>query len=373
MTRPQVLVAPDKFKGSLTAAEAAAAMAAGAREAMPDAVVTSRPIADGGEGSVDALVAAGAELRTAVVTDPFGGSTEAHWAVMGERAVIELAQASGLRFRPSPRPEDALAAGTRGVGQLLRRALDDGYRDILIAIGGSASTDGGFGAATELGLRVLDASGREIPAVRGLVDCVSIDATGVDPRLAESRIVIATDVSSPLTGPTGAACMFGPQKGADAVAVALLERRLGAWGRVLDMHTKAVTAMPGVGAAGGFAAPFLALGIAQLASGADEVAAILGIAQAVSESDIVLIGEGSLDEQSLMGKEPIAVARLGVAAGARVIAVCGRSLLTADQLSQAGIAALESIVDIAPTAEAAFTDAPALLRRATGMALRASP
>ncbi|GGM62178.1 glycerate kinase [Microbacterium saperdae] len=365
----RVLVAPDKFKGSLTAVEAAEAIAAGVLDAAPDAVVRQMPIADGGEGTLEAFAAAGAELETVAVSGPLGTTVEARWAVHGSTVVIELAEASGLRLVTEPGPAHALTADTRGVGELMRIALDRGFRDIVVAVGGSASTDGGFGAIRELGLRVRDSADADIADVRSLSECATIDVSGLDARLADCRIVIATDVGSPLTGKTGAARVFAPQKGADERAVGALEDRLNAWGRVLDAHADAcVSAMPGVGAAGGFAAAFLAVGCAEVRSGADEIAAVTGIERAVRESDLVVIGEGSLDEQSLLGKGPVALAHLAHAAGSRVIAVCGRSTLTRQQLSEAHISVLRTIVELEPDPKASLSQAASLSRKAAARA-----
>lgn len=359
---PRVLVAPDKFKGTLSAVEAAASIASGVRAASPDARVRELPIADGGEGSVAALVAAGAALRETRVHGPLRREVSAQWAALGETAIIELAEASGLQHALDAAPADAFRADTRGVGQLIRAALDEGFRSFLIAVGGSATTDGGFGAIVELGLRVTDADGGAIADVDDLHAAAALDDADLDPRLRESRLIIATDVTSPLTGPRGAARMFGPQKGADEETVRRLERRLEVWGALFEDRTAVpVAQVPGAGAAGGFAAPFVALGIGGIRSGADEIAALIGFDAAVADSDIVVVGEGSLDAQSLQGKGPIALARRAADAGAFVVALCGRSTLTEDELAASGISRIDTLLDRAASPAEAFDDAARVL------------
>ncbi|WP_225733195.1 glycerate kinase [Pseudoclavibacter sp. CFCC 13796] len=377
----RVLVAPDKFKGSLSAAEAAQLIGRGISMALPDAQITLKPIADGGEGTVDAFLEAGATEHTAQVHGPLPDQerVSARWATMGDTAVIELAQASGLHLVPAeldrsdgghPTPEQALAANTRGVGELVRLALDEGYRSLVIGIGGSASTDGGFGCITELGLRVVDAQDHVISDVRDL-DHISrertsggmrFDTAELDPRLAETAIVIASDVTAPLVGPQGAAQVFGPQKGADAEAVVTLEDRLALWGSLLEHETGTeVRNVEGAGAAGGFSAPLIALRLAEVRSGGDEIADLLGISDALAHTDVVVVGEGSLDEQSLQGKGPVQLARSAAAAGATVVAIAGRSTLDDAQQAQVGIRRLATLVDRAGSPERAMRDAAALL------------
>lgn len=364
MTGPlRVLVAPDKFKGTLTAVEAAAAIAAGVRAAQPDAQVMSLPVADGGEGSVAAAIAAGARPRATRVRGPLGAPVIAHWAVLDGTAIVELAEASGLQHVADAAPEHALAADTRGVGQLIRAALDEGIRSVLVAVGGSATSDGGFGAMVELGLRVYDDAGAAIDDVTHLDRAAQVEVEGLDARLAECRVVVATDVISPLTGPGGAARVFAPQKGADEAAVRLLERRLEVWGRVLAAATgRPVAGAAGTGAAGGFAAPLLALGIAEIRAGADEIAALVGFDEALARCDVVVVGEGSLDGQSLQGKGPVALARRAALTGATVVALCGRCALSEAELAVSGISRVESLVDNAATREEALVDAAAVLR-----------
>lgn len=377
----RVLVAPDKFKGSLSAAEAAQLIGRGIGMALPDAQITLKPIADGGEGTVDAFLEAGATEHTAQVHGPLPdqGRVSARWATMGDTAVIELAQASGLHLVPAeldrsdggrPTPEQALAANTRGVGELIRLALDEGYRSLVIGIGGSASTDGGFGCITELGLRVVDAQDHVLSDVRDLgrisrertSDGMRFDTAELDPRLAETAIVIASDVTAPLVGPQGAAQVFGPQKGADADAVVTLEDRLTLWGSLLEHETGTeVRKVEGAGAAGGFSAPLIALRLAEVRSGGDEIADLLGISDALAHTDVVVVGEGSLDEQSLQGKGPVQLARSAAAAGATVVAIAGRSTLDEAQQAQVGIRRLATLVDRAGSPERAMRDAAALL------------
>ncbi|MCD7100773.1 glycerate kinase [Pseudoclavibacter sp. 13-3] len=377
----RVLVAPDKFKGSLRAAEAAQLIGQGIRTAVPDAQITLKPIADGGEGTVDAFLEAGATEHTAQVHGPLHdqGLVPARWATTGDTAVIELAQAAGLQLVPAapgrdpgdrPAPDQALAANTRGVGELIRLALDEGYRSLVIGIGGSASTDGGFGCITELGLRVFDAQGHAVGDVRDLdrinpargCGGMRLDTADLDPRLAETTIVIASDVTAPLAGAQGAAQVFGPQKGADADAMVTLQHRLALWGSLLEHQTGTdVQDVEGAGAAGGFSAPLIALRLAEVRSGGDEIADLLGISDALEHTDVAVVGEGSLDEQSLQGKGPVQLARRAAAAGATVVAIAGRSTLDDEQLARVGIRRLATLVEQAGTAERAMRDAAALL------------
>src|SRR5213595_782893 len=259
----RILIAPDKFKGSLTAAEAASAMAEGALRVYPDAVVTQFPIADGGEGTLEAAVAAGYEERLNAVVGPILAPVGAAWAIRkdafgGATAVIETAQASGLA-QMEPTPANALRAHSYGCGQLVAAALDAGATEIVLGLGGSAMSDAGSGALRALGLKPVDAAGNVVPLGGGsLAEVDSVDVSGLDPRLSAVRFRIAVDVQNPLFGSDGAAHVFGPQKGADPDAVELLDAGLRNWASVLREATGQDVNVPGAGAAGGFPASFLA-------------------------------------------------------------------------------------------------------------------
>ncbi|UVJ39694.1 glycerate kinase [Arthrobacter sp. CJ23] len=348
----RILIAPDKFKGSLTAAEAASAMAEGVLRVYPDAVATQFPVADGGEGTLEAAVAAGYEERVNAVVGPILKPVGAAWAIRqdafgGATAVIETAQASGLAHM-EPTPENALRAHSYGCGQLIAAALDAGATEIVLGLGGSAMSDGGSGALRALGLKPIDAAGNVVPLGGGsLADVVALDVSGLDPRLATAKFRIAVDVRNPLYGSDGAAHVFGPQKGADDDAVELLDAGLRNWASVLREATGRDVNVPGAGAAGGFPASFLAFTDAALEGGFALVAGLTGLAAHLGEADLVITGEGSMDEQSLTGKAPIALADSARDRGIPVVVVAGRILVTPEALAEHGIVAAAQLLDIA--------------------------
>ena len=359
---PRIVVAPDKFKGSLSATQAAHAIARGLARGCPGAELVVLPVADGGEGTVDAAVAAGYEQRQVVVAGPTGEPVDASFAVLGDRAVIEMAEASGLRRLPGERPAP-LAASTFGTGELIRAALDAGARHVVLGVGGSASTDGGAGMAQALGARLLDAAGEEIPpGGAGLADLDRIDATGLDPRLADTELVVASDVDNPLVGARGAAAVFGPQKGATPDDVAVLDAALARYAGIVarDLGVD-VAQLPGAGAAGGTGGGAIAFLGARLTSGIELVLEVVGFSSALEGADLVVTGEGSLDEQSLSGKAPVGVARAAARAGVPVVALVGRLEVGPEQLQGVGIGEAHALLDIAPDATVAQRDADRLL------------
>lgn len=374
MDRMRILIAPDKFKGSLTAAEAAAAIAEGALRVYPDAVATQFPIADGGEGTLEAAVAAGYEERLNAVVGPILAPLGAAWAIRKDdggsvAAVIETAQASGLADM-EPTPENALRAHSYGCGQLIAAALDAGATEIVLGLGGSAMSDGGSGALRALGLKPLDRAGNVVPLGGGsLVDVVSLDTSGLDPRLAAATFRIAVDVRNPLYGPNGAAHVFSPQKGADAEGVELLDAGLRNWASVLREATGRDVNVPGAGAAGGFPASFLAFTNAALEGGFALVAGLTGVAKELAEADLVITGEGSMDSQSLTGKAPIALADAARERGIPVIVVAGRILVTLEDLTGHGVVAAAQLLDVAPSPEEAIANAAKYLAWATSQVL----
>lgn len=364
----RIVVASDKFKGSLTAPEVASAVASGARRIDPAIDVLEIPVADGGEGTVDAAIAASFEERHAHVTGPTGEQVTARFAVRGDEAVIEMAQASGLDLLPGGR-KDAGGATSLGTGELVRAALDAGCRRIILGIGGSASTDGGAGLLQGVGARLLDATGAELPlggaALAGLVE---VDLSNLDPRLEGAELVLASDVDNPLLGETGAAAVFGPQKGASLEDVTALDAALANFVDVLSrssgLTVPAVEASdrPGAGAAGGVGFAAITLG-AERRAGIDVVLEFTRLAERLDGADLVITGEGSLDEQSLMGKTPIGVARAAQAAGIPVHVVCGRSALDAAQIEEAGFAAVHALSDLEPDPQRSMAQAGILLER----------
>lgn len=364
----RILVAPDSFKGSLTAAEAATAIAAGLSDALgASASIRRLPIADGGEGTLDVLIdAAGAEESTVIAEDALGRPRRCRFAMLpGGAALIEAAEANGLPH-VEDQPLQPLSASSFGVGVLVRAALENGAEEILLTVGGSASTDGGAGLLHALGARFLDAEGAELADGGGaLRSLASIDLSRLLPRAREVRWRIACDVDNPLTGPTGAAAVFGPQKGADGSDVAVLDAGLAQLAAVLHDETGVdVRHFAGGGAAGGIPAALHAVFAAQLTPGIDLVADALDLAGAIADCDLVVTGEGSFDEQSLRGKGPGAVAALARTSGVPVVVVAGSVSLTPEQLAQTGISVALPLADGATTLDELVRRAPELLRAA---------
>ncbi|MCG7285063.1 glycerate kinase [Cellulomonas sp. ACRRI] len=326
----RVVVAVDAFKGCLSSADAGEAVAAGVRAAAPDAQVRVVPVADGGEGTVDALLSATPGRRVvAPVVDAVGRPVDAAYALLdgGETAVLEAASCVGLG-QVDVGPDLPPRAGSAGLGLLVRHAVDRGVRRVVVALGGTACTDGGIGLLVGLGARVRDDAGEPVaaPGVNPLWRFGVLDAL---PDLGGVDLVVLTDVDSPLHGPAGAAHVFGPQKGATPEQVAHLDGRLTAWGAALAAHGHPVADLPGAGAAGGLGAALLALG-ARREAGFGYVARAVGLADAVAGADLVLTGEGRVDAQTARGKTPAGVAALGRAAGAVVVALAGAVDLAAD-------------------------------------------
>jgi glycerate kinase len=326
----RILVAPDKFRGTLTGAEAARAIASGWRRARPDDEIEEVPLADGGEGTLDVLVQAfNGRRRTATVTGPLGDPTEADYGLIpregGPLGVVEMSRASGLRLLPEDR-RDVTRATTRGTGELILAAARTSS-EILVSIGGSATNDGGAGMAQALGVRLLDGAGGDLaPGGAALLDLAAIDAGGLDPDVARARILVACDVDNPLTGPEGASAVYGPQKGATPEDVALLDRALGRLADVLLRDLGAdVRELPGAGAAGGLGAGLVAFLGAELRPGVDVVMDAVGFSGRLAGADLVVTGEGRLDVQSLHGKVPAGVVRRARAAGTPVMILCGRA------------------------------------------------
>ncbi len=363
-----MLVAADKFKGSLTAVEVAERVTAGLRRVVPDLAVEALPVADGGDGTVAAAVAAGFERREVRVVGPLGDEVTAAYALREGTAVVEMAEASGLQRLP----EGVLApltSSTYGSGELLRAALDAGARTIVFGVGGSATTDGGAGMLSALGARFLDGAGEPVaPGGGGLADLVSADLSGLDPRLSDVELVLASDVDNPLTGPKGAPAVYGPQKGASPQDVETLDTALGHFAKVLEgtetvgARAAEYAASPGAGAAGGIGFGAMLLG-ARFRPGIEVMLDVLGFAPALERADLVITGEGSLDEQTLHGKAPAGVASAARAAGKEVVAVCGRLALAPEVLGRAGIRRAYPLTDVEPDVAKCIADAGPILER----------
>jgi len=359
----RILIASDKFKGSATGSEVAAALADGIREIIPDAVVDAAPVADGGEGTVDAAVASGFTPVTVSVTGPTGRAVDATFAVRGEQAIIEMAAASGLDVLPDGE-KAALEATSRGTGELIAAALDRGATSIVLGVGGSACTDGGAGMLQALGVALRTEDRPVRPGGAGLVDLVSADISGLDPRLAGVSFVLAADVDNPLLGDRGAAAVFAPQKGASADDVAVLEEGLQRLAELVDAlpGVRPSAAAPGAGAAGGVGYAALAVLGAVREPGIDVIQRLTGLESRIADADLVITGEGSLDDQSLGGKTPLGVSAAAKRAGKPVVAVCGRTTLDASQASSAGFAKVYALSDIEPEPAKSMANAVPLLR-----------
>ncbi|MET4656402.1 glycerate kinase [Streptomyces sp. PvP037] len=362
----RVLVAADKFKGSLTAVEVAERVTAGLRRVVPELEVEALPVADGGDGTVAAAVAAGFARREVRVAGPLGDEVTAAYALRGDTAVVEMAEASGLQRLPAG-VFAPLTASTYGSGELLRAALDAGARTIVFGVGGSATTDGGAGMLSALGARFVTAAGEPVaPGGGGLAELASADLSGLDPRLASVEFVLASDVDNPLTGPKGAPAVYGPQKGASPEDVETLDTALTHFVKVLEgavgEKAAACAASPGAGAAGGIGFGALLLG-AGFRPGIEVMLDVLGFAPALERADLVITGEGSLDEQTLHGKAPAGVAAAARAAGREVVAVCGRLALPPEALGRAGIRRAYALTDLEPDVAKCIADAGPVLER----------
>ena len=359
----RVLLAPDKFKGTLTAAEVAQHLAVGIRARRPDVELATAPVADGGDGLLDASVSAGFERVPTNAVDATGLPVRTWYARRGDEAVVELAAVCGLARLGDARAP--MTTTSRGVGQVIAAALDAGCTRIVLGIGGSASTDGGAGLAQALGARVVDASGREVGDGGGaLRDVAALDLTGLHQGLAEAKLEVACDVDNPLVGPRGAAVVYGPQKGADRTHVAELDAALGHWADVVaaatgDDHRDT----PGAGAAGGVGFATVALLGARLRPGVQLVLDMVQFPQRLTGIDLVVTGEGSLDEQTLSGKAPVGVAELARRTGVPVVAVAGRCLLDKVQLKEAGFDAVYTLLAEASSEHEALTRPAPLLAR----------
>ena len=375
-----VVVAPDSFGGALDSVDVAAAIAKGWSGARPDDVVVRKPMADGGEGTLAAVAVAlgdAAELRRVSTTDALGRPIDAEWLLLdqGHGAFVEMAAASGLArlAREERTPDSARLASTRGTGDLIRAALEAGVERITIGLGGSATTDGGSGMLRALGVRLLDSDGADLAdGGAALAALERVDATGLDPRLGAVSLVIASDVANPLCGPRGAAATYGPQKGADPVAVEELDTALARWGRAIEEATgRLVADLPGSGAAGGTTAGLLGFTRATVRPGVEVVADLVGLADALESADLVITGEGRADEQTLQGKTAMGVATLARSRATPVVLLCGALGIGAEALEAAtAITVVQPILDRPIDLASAMADTERLLVAAAGRLAR---
>ncbi|WP_127127099.1 glycerate kinase [Georgenia sp. SYP-B2076] len=364
----KIVLAPDSFKESMSAHEAALAMERGVRAVFPDAQCVRVPMADGGEGTTEALVAAtGGELVEADVHDALGRPIRARYGyVAAERlAIVEVAAAAGIDL-VAPHERDPLRASSAGVGELLLDALDRGATRLVVGLGGSVTNDGGAGMMQALGVRLRDGDGADLPGGGGaLARLASLDLSGLDRRVAGLTVEIASDVTNPLLGPEGASAVFGPQKGATPRVVDELDAALHTWARAIaDATGRAVADEPGAGAAGGLGAAFLAFFPATMSSGVDVVVRAAHLEEKLDGADLVLTGEGAVDSQTLRGKTPFGVARAARRHDVPVIAFAGYVGDGAEVLYDHGFAALVPIVRSVTDLPAALADGPANLRLA---------
>jgi glycerate 2-kinase len=326
----RVLIAPDKFKGTLDAAEVAGALAAGWRRADQDAEIQDVPVADGGDGTLEALVAGlGGEVHRTTVTGPLGEEVEAAFGLVstdaGLMGVVEMARASGLALIAEGR-RDPMRATTRGTGELILAACEHAPARVMVCIGGSATNDAGAGMAQGLGIRLLDEEGKDLkPGGAALDRLARIDVTGLHRTVRDVEFVAASDVDNPLTGPLGASAVYGPQKGATPEDVAFLDRALGHFAAVVHRDLGIdVRDLPGAGAAGGLGAGLVAFLGAKLRPGFDLVAEAVGLPSKIEAADVVVTGEGRYDTQSVRGKAPAGVLRMAREALKRSALVAGQ-------------------------------------------------
>jgi glycerate kinase len=371
-----IVIAPNSFKESLTAPRAADAIARGLKRVFPRANYRKVPLADGGEGTVDAMVAAtNGRKHAREVTGPLGRPVRAHYGVLGDgiTAVVEMAAASGLPLVP-PAERNPMRTTSFGTGELIRAAVERGVRRLIVGIGGSATNDGGAGLAQALGVRFLDARGREITAPLSggeLGRITRIDFGGALFNNVEVEVLVACDVTNPLLGPRGASSVYGPQKGASAADVQRLEANLGHFGALLERSCgRRFIGRPGAGAAGGMGAGLMAFCNGRLQRGVDIVIAATALDRTIRTADLVVTGEGRVDAQTMMGKTPAGVARLARRWGVPVVVVAGSLGPNARRGFRHGLAAMEAAVSEPLALEEALSRAPALVADAAERAAR---
>ena len=370
----RVVVAPDSYKGSVSAVGVAAALERGVLRVFPQAEVRKIPIADGGEGTVEALVTAtGGQMKQERVRGPLGEVVDACWGILGDgkTAVIEMAAASGLPLVPPDRRDPRITT-TYGTGELIRTALDEGLRRIIIGIGGSATNDGGTGMAQALGAKFLAADGTELPPGGGaLAQLKTIDLSGLDSRLTKTEITVACDVDNPLCGQRGAAAVFGPQKGATPAMVAELDAALGHFAGCARAATgRNVADLAGAGAAGGLGAGLLFFTPAKLRPGVEIVLEAVKFAEVVKDAAFVITGEGRTDFQTAYGKAPVGVAKVAKQFGVPVFCISGGLGDGADDVLAQGIDAVMSICSRPLSLEECMRDGAALIEEAAARLCR---
>ncbi|RJE86109.1 glycerate kinase [Paenibacillus sp. 1011MAR3C5] len=369
-----IVIAPDSFKGSLSAREAGLAMERGIRRVNPDSIVKVVPMADGGEGTMECLISATeGRFVTRKVMNPLGREIESGFGILGNgtTCIIEMAMSSGLYLIES-HERDPMRTTTYGFGQLITAALDQGCREFILAVGGSATNDGGAGMLQALGVKLLGADGEDIGFGGGeLAKLHSVQTDDMDPRLSECAFIIACDVQNPLIGPKGASAVFGPQKGATPAMVSQLDENLKHFADVIERTLgAAIHHIPGTGAAGGLAGGILAFLNGKLESGISIVARVTGLEEAMQGADLVLTGEGRVDFQTVGGKTPYGVARLAKSHGVPVIILAGSVGEGVNVLYEHGVLAVLSIVNRPMTLEEAMAHTGPLLEDAAEQVMR---
>ncbi|MGR7119782.1 glycerate kinase [Klebsiella aerogenes] len=362
----KIVIAPDSYKESLSALDVATAIETGFREIYPHAEYVKVPVADGGEGTVEAMVAATqGHIVQVSVTGPLGEPVNAFYGLSGDMrcAYIEMAAASGLESVP-PTRRNPLLTTSWGTGELIRHALDAGVSQIIIGIGGSATNDGGAGMAQALGAKLLNAGQQQIaPGGSALETLARIDLSELDPRLADCRIDVACDVTNPLTGPQGASAVFGPQKGATAAMIERLDRGLQHFAQIIDRDLDIdVLSLEGGGAAGGMGAALYAFCGANLRPGIEIVTDALGLADLVADADLVITGEGRIDSQTIHGKVPVGVAKVAKRYNVPVIGIAGSLTADVGVVHQHGLDAVFSVLYSVCTLDEALANAAANVR-----------
>ena len=369
----RIVIAPDSFKETNSAIAVANTIEKGIRKVFPNAEIIKIPIADGGEGTVEAVVlGGGGDIREIQVTGPMGEKRRGRFGVLpGGRCVVEMAAASGLPLVPEGQ-RNPLLATTYGTGELIKAALNEGCRELMVGIGGSATNDAGIGMAQALGYSFLDADGHELGFGGGeLIKLHRIDKTGVDSRISECAITVACDVDNPLYGERGAAYIYGPQKGADSDTVIELDRGLRHFSDIVKSQLEQdVSLEPGAGAAGGLGAGLMVFCGAQLKSGIESILDIVRFDSQLDEVDLVITGEGKIDNQSAFGKVPVGVARRARARNLPVLAIVGDIGVGAEAVYDEGIDAIMSTVNRAMPLKEALADSTALLEDAAERVMR---
>ena len=370
----KVVIAPQSFKGSISALDAAKAMEEGVLRIVSDAETVLVPVADGGDGTLETLVeATGGDIRSVTVTGPIGKAVTAEWGALGDgqTAVIEMARTSGLALL-SPTEREPLRATTYGLGEVIREAFDAGFRSFIVGIGGSATNDGGAGMAQALGVRLLDETGENLPlGGAALADLRRIDISGLDKRAIGARFSVACDVSNPLTGPEGASAVYGPQKGATPDLVEQLDAALKNFARVVERDIgTSIDTVPGSGAAGGLGGGMMAFLEGSLRAGIDIVLDHVGLDEKLEGADLVITGEGQIDFQTVYNKAPVGVAWRAKQRNIPVIAICGSLGKGFEDVHAEGIDAVASIICAPMTLDEASVRSGELIADAVAEAMR---